>query len=575
MDYGIADILKLLGSLVFFLFGMKLMSESLQKVAGDRMRSILAAMTSNRFKGILTGFLITAIIQSSSATTVMLVSFVNAGLLSLIQSIGVIMGANIGTTVTAWLISILGFKVNMSHLVLPLMGLALPLIFSKNRKRSNWGGVIIGFAIIFIGLDFLKNSTPDINNNPELLQYLAQFNNLGFGSILIYLGIGTILTLVIQSSSAVMALTLVMCYNGWLSFEMAAAMVLGQNIGTTITANLASLIANVSAKRAARAHLLFNVLGVVLALLIFIPFLNLVNWITIKTGSFSPYEIESQTFRQTSAAIPVALSIFHSVFNVLNTFILIWFVPLLMKIVIYMVPQKEEDEEFRLQFISTGLLSTGELSILQAKKETILYAKRMEKMFQQTHNLLFDAGPKKAGKLLDKLRKSEDISDEFEVEITTYLTRISEESLSSKGSENINSLLFVISHLEEIGDACFAMANIIDRKNDNRIKFNKDMRNNLARLFDLCGLQLREVRKNLESDGMSDRLNKAVKINTKLKNRLKTLRNEHYKSLKKKQYKCKDGIIYSDLYGQLGRIENYAYEINKVLYEVPELVETI
>jgi phosphate:Na+ symporter len=310
MKYGIIDFLTLVGSLGFFLYGMKIMSESLQRVAGDKMRSILAKMTSNPVKGVLTGLLITAIIQSSSATTVMVVSFVNAGLLSLIESIGVIMGANIGTTVTAWLISLLGFKVNISIISLPLIGVGFPLLFSNNNKRKSWGEFIIGFAMIFLGLDFLKNSVPDIKSHPEILAFLGNYTNHGVWTHLLFLTIGTVLTMIIQSSSATMALTLVMCNNGWISFDVAAAMVLGENIGTTITANLAASIANVSAKRAARAHFLFNLMGVVWVSLFFPFFLNLIAKFIVNSGGSSPYSDPH--------AIPVALSIFHTGFNIIE-----------------------------------------------------------------------------------------------------------------------------------------------------------------------------------------------------------------------------------------------------------------
>lgn len=549
------------------------MSESLQKVAGDRMRGILSAMTSNKYKGILTGVLITAVIQSSSATTVMLVSFVNAGLVSLVESIGVIMGANIGTTVTAWMISILGFKVEISQLVLPLMGVALPLIFSSNRRRSNWGGVIIGFALIFIGLDFLKDATPDIDSNPALLSFLQKFSNLGYWSILIYLVLGALITMVLQSSSAVMALTLVMCFNGWISYEMAAAFVLGQNIGTTITANLAALIANTSAKRVARAHLLFNVIGVVVVLIFFKPFLSFVDWITIKTGSISPYSVDGYSSQQISAAIPVALSIFHTTFNVLNTLLLIGFVPLIIRAVIWMVPQKEEDEEFRLQYISTGILSTNELSILQARKETQQYAKRIKKMFDLVKNIVSGAEPKKIGKLYNKIIKYEEISDRMEVEITSYLTKISEESLSNAGTEEINEILFVISHIESIGDSCLNIAKTIESQNDQKVELTADMIKNIGSLTELCSAQLDLIVGNLEQERKvkSNNVNRSIK--QKLNKLLVKLQAEHFKNLKKGTYKCKDGIVYSDIYSELGNIGKYAFEINEQLNGITSLEE--
>lgn len=336
MNYGFTDILTLLGSLGLFLYGMKVMSDSLMEVAGDKMRSILASMTSNRFFGVFTGFFITSVIQSSSATTLMVVSFVNASLLTLFESVSVIMGANIGTTVTAWLITILGFKVSMAAIALPLVGLGFLLTFSKNIKTRHWGGFVIGFAILFIGLQFLKDAVPDIKQNPEILEWLKAYTDLGFLSVLIFLMIGTILTVVLQSSSATMALTLVMCYEGWIPFEMAAAMVLGENIGTTITANLAALVANLNAKRTARAHLIFNLLGVTWMLILYYPFLNGIEWLVTKNGGASPFN--------TPEVIPVALSVFHTVFNIINTFVLIWFIALIVKMVEKVIPYREEEE---------------------------------------------------------------------------------------------------------------------------------------------------------------------------------------------------------------------------------------
>ncbi|MDH3246508.1 MAG: Na/Pi cotransporter family protein [Saprospiraceae bacterium] len=337
MTYGLGDILTLAGSLGLFLYGMKVMSDALMEVAGDKMRTILASMTSNRFFAIFTGFLITSVIQSSSATTLMVVSFANASLLTLTESIGVIMGANIGTTVTAWLITILGFKVSMSAIALPLVGLGFLLIFSSNKKRKQWGYFIVGFAILFIGLQFLKDSVPDINNNPEALAFLSRYTQMGLMSVLIFLVIGTLLTVIIQSSSATMALTLVMCYEGWIPFDMAAAMVLGENVGTTITANLAALVANYQAKRTARAHFIFNTIGVIWMLVLFIPFLNLVNWLVVANGEMSPFA--------EATAIPVALSVFHTSFNIANTLLLVWFIPLITKIVQKVVPEVIDPEK--------------------------------------------------------------------------------------------------------------------------------------------------------------------------------------------------------------------------------------
>ena len=337
MEYRLIDFLSLIGSLGLFLYGMKIMSEALQKAAGSRMRQILASMTSNRFKGVLTGFLITSAIQSSSATTVMIVSFVNAGLLSLMESIGVIMGANIGTTVTAWIISILGFNMKISILSLPLIGIGFPLLFARSGKTKYWGEFIIGFAFLFMGLEFLKDTVPDIKSHPEILSFLQNYTNLGFGSTLIFIFLGTLLTVIIQSSSATMALTLVMCNNGWIPFDIAAAMVLGENLGTTITANLAALMGNVSSKRAARAHFIFNMVGVIW-IVAFLPlFLRAISSIMVSAGMNSPFEAAS--------SIPIGLSIFHSSFNIMNVILLIGMARVIERIVTWMVPQKEEDRK--------------------------------------------------------------------------------------------------------------------------------------------------------------------------------------------------------------------------------------
>ncbi|WP_139000927.1 Na/Pi cotransporter family protein [Hyunsoonleella aestuarii] len=364
MQYGFTEILQLIGALGVFLFGMKVMSDALLLLAGNKMRSILARMTSNRVFGISTGFLITSVIQSSSATTLMVVSFANAGLLTLVESIGVIMGANIGTTITAWLITILGFKVSMSTIALPLVGFGFGFTFLKKEQFKNLGSFIIGFALLFIGLQFLKEAMPDIKNNPELLEFLSRYTDLGFLSILIFLLIGTLLTVIIQSSSATMALTLIMTAQGWIPFEMAAAMVLGENVGTTITANLAAIIGNFKAKQTARAHLIFNLMGVFWMLILFYPFLKMVSWLSMYLGSESPYI--------SAAAIPVAISLFHTTFNITNTFLLVWFVKPIAKLVEYLVPVKVQDVKTidEPKFLTKHVLEYPETAIAALVKES-------------------------------------------------------------------------------------------------------------------------------------------------------------------------------------------------------------
>ncbi|WP_299121889.1 Na/Pi cotransporter family protein [uncultured Winogradskyella sp.] len=364
MQYGFTDILQLIGSLGVFLFGMKVMSDALLLLAGNKMRSILAKMTSNRVFGIGTGFLITSVIQSSSATTLMVVSFANAGLLTLVESIGVIMGANIGTTITAWLITILGFKVSMSTIALPLVGFGFGFTFLKKEQLKNLGSFIIGFALLFIGLQFLKEAMPDIKNNPELLAFLSRYTDLGYLSILLFLLIGTLLTVVIQSSSATMALTLIMTAQGWIPFELAAAMVLGENIGTTITANLAAIIGNYKAKQTARAHLIFNLMGVLWMLVLFYPFLKMVSWLAMYLGSESPYV--------SAASIPVAISLFHTTFNIANTFLLVWFVKPIAKLVERIVPERLEDDKQidEPKYLTKDSLKYPETAISTLQKES-------------------------------------------------------------------------------------------------------------------------------------------------------------------------------------------------------------
>lgn len=451
MEYGFFDLMVLIGSLVLFLFGMKMMSEALQKVAGNGMRKILAAMTSNRVFGVLTGLLITGVIQSSSATTVMVVSFVNAGLLSLAESISVIMGANIGTTVTAWIISLIGFKIKMSTLALPLIAIGFPLIFSSHSTRKSWGEFIMGFALLFMGLDLLSKSVPDLKTNPEILMFLQSYTDLGFWSILIFLGIGTLLTMIIQSSSATMALTLVMCYNGWISYELAAAMVLGENIGTTITANLAALIANSTAKRAALAHTMFNVFGVIWVMILFKPIVKFIAGIAEGMEGESAYA--------SAAAIPVALSLFHTSFNIANTLIQIWFVKVIEKVVTFIIPKKKEDEEeFGLKFIHTGMLSTSELSILQARKEITEYTKKAYKMFHQVMKQFAETDDKKCKKLAEKISKNEIAMDQFEADIANYLTKISEGELSIMGARRVRTLLKISDNIESLADGSYNLS---------------------------------------------------------------------------------------------------------------------
>ncbi len=562
MNYSFFDFLTLVGSLGMFLFGMKMMSESLQKVAGSKMRTILSAMTSNRFLGVLTGFFVTTVVQSSSATTVMLVGFVNAGLLTLKESIGVIMGANIGTTVTGWIISIFGFKVQISEYALPLIAFGIPLIFSKSGTRRSWGEFLIGFALLFLGLDFLKGSVPNIKDNPEMLQFLHEYTNLGFLSTIIFLFFGSLLTIIIQSSSATMALTFVMCNQGWISFDMAAAMVLGENIGTTVTANIAASVGNLSAKRAARAHLIFNLLGVLWMLAIFNTYTGWIDRFITHHNGISP--------SSNPAIIPVALSLFHTSFNILNVLLLIGFTPLIQKIVEHIVPQRDKDleEEFRLKFITTGLLSTSDLSLLQAKKEIQFFAKHTNKMFDFFRRLLYETSDKKFNKLYAKIQKYEGISDNVEVEITNYLSQISQYKMSDVGRRRMRSMLKLAGDLESIGDSTFNLARTVNRMREKNIRFNNEAMDKLELMFNLVDESLEIMRQNLDKDELEVTLSRANMIEEQINNYRNQLKAEHLDNLSKNIYSYEAGIMFNDLFSECEKLGDYTINVSEALQEV-------
>ncbi len=560
MDYSFIDFLTLVGSLGFFLFGMKSMSEALQKVAGHKLRSILSAMTSNRIKGIFTGFLITTLIQSSTATTVMLVSFVNAGLINLLQAIGVIMGANIGTTVTAWLISILGFKVNISVISLPLIGLSFPFMFSNSKKRKSFAELAIGFAMVFLGLEFLKNSVPDISEYPQMLEYLAGFTGGGFGSVLLFIMIGALITFIVQSSSATMALTLVMCNNGWISFDLAAAMVLGENIGTTITANMAAIGANISARRTALAHLIFNLVGVFWMLLLFRIFIGQIDSFMIRSAGVSPFV--------SFAAIPIALSVFHSSFNIINTGILMGFAPQIERMVNRLIPQKEEeDEEFRLVYINTGILSTSELSLFQAKKEIAIYGRRTKKMFGYTRNLFNSTKSGDIEYYYKKVGKYEDISDRMEVEIATYLTKISSGQLSKHGASRVQTMLKLIDNIESVGDSCWNVARAVYRKKDNKVLFTEKQRENINEMFDLVEKALDIMLDNLNGEYSEVTVENAEQMEISINRFRDKLRQQHLTDVKNKEYKYESGVIYNDIISHCERMGDYIINVSESIVE--------
>ena len=561
MEYSFYDFLKLIGSLGLFLYGMKIMSEGLQKVAGDRLRSILTAMTTNRVTGVLTGVLITALIQSSSATTVMVVSFVNAGLLTLAESISVIMGANIGTTVTAWIISIFGFKVDMAAFALPLLAIALPLIFSGKSNRKSIGEFIFGFSFLFMGLSYLKANAPDLNANPEMLAFVQNYTDMGFFSILLFLFIGTILTMIVQASAATMAITLIMCANGWISLELGAALVLGENIGTTITANLAALTANTQAKRAALAHFVFNVFGVIWVLIIFHPFMQMVNWVV-------------DTFFQSSdpeVAISYKLSAFHSIFNICNVCILIWGVKLIERTVCALIHPKEEDEEPRLRFITGGMLSTAELSILQARKEIHLFAERTHRMFGMVQDLLHTEKDDDFNKVFSRIEKYENISDNMELEIANYLNQVSEGRLSSESKLQIRAMLREVTEIESIGDSCYNLARTINRKRQTNQDFTEKQYEHIHFMMKLTDDALAQMIVVVEKpEHQSIDINKSFNIENEINNYRNQLKNQNILDVNNKEYDYQMGVYYMDIIAECEKLGDYVVNVVEASSDVKE-----
>lgn len=521
MNFGFIDLLTLIGSIGLFLYGMKLMSEGLQKAAGDRLRNILAWMTNNRFVGALTGILVTALIQSSSATTVMIVSFVNAGLLSLAQSMAVIMGANVGTTATAWILYLGGFKVNLAAASIPLIAFTIPMLFSKKNSWKSWGEVILGFSFLFMGLDLLNHSVPDLRSNPELFAIIQDYADMGFLSVLLFAFVGMMVTIVVQSSSVTFAIVLVICSKGWISFEMAAALVLGSNIGTCITPLIAAISGNIWAKRSAMGHLMFNVLGSVWVLALYYPFMKLVIWLStlgqgdptallsfvdstdpaiinaLNDGTLDLASAENQalasTFAANQAYVSFGLSIFHTLFNAINICIMIWFTGLYVKIVTKLIPSKptEEDNESHLTFITTGMLSTSELSILQARKEIQLYGERAQRMFGLVRDLFHETDDKEFTAKFSRIQKYENISDRMEMEIANYLTKVSAGRLSDESKHQVQMKLRVISEIESVADSCYNLARTLQRRFQQPEKFTEEINGNVELMFNLVesGLQ--------------------------------------------------------------------------------------
>lgn len=559
MDYSFFDFLRLIGSLGLFLYGMKIMSEGLQKFAGDSLRRILTAMTTNRVTGVLTGVLITALIQSSSATTVMVVSFVNAGLLTLTQSIGVIMGANIGTTVTAWLISALGFKVDIAAFSLPLLAFGIPLLFSGKSSRKSVGEFIFGFSFLFMGLQALKANAPDLGANPEMLAFVQNYADMGFFSIILFLFIGAILTMIVQASAATMAITLIMCANGWIDYQLGVALVLGENIGTTITANLAALTGNTQARRAALAHLAFNIFGVIWVLILFYPFTNAVSWFVTNVMRIS----------DPSVAVSFKLAAFHTAFNISNTFVMIWFVGLIEKTVCFLIKgKKDEDEEYRLRYITGGMLSTAELSILQARKEITLFAERTGRMLDMVKALFYEKNEDAFLKTYSRVEKYESISDRMEIEIANYLTCVAEGRLSSEGKEEIRIMLRAVSEIESIADSCNNMARSIKRRNEFKSIFTDEQNHNVDQMLALTEKALHRMIEILKkSELVRDDVNPSYNIENEINNYRNQLKIHNVEDINNKKYQYQDGAYYMDIIGEAEKLGDYVLNVVQAVIE--------
>ena len=559
MDYSFFDFLRLIGSLGLFLYGMKIMSEGLQKFAGDSLRRILTAMTTNRVTGVLPGVLIPALIQSSSATTVMVVSFVNAGLLTLTQSIGVIMGANIGTTVTAWLISALGFKVDIAAFSLPLLAFGIPLLFSGKSSRKSVGEFIFGFSFLFMGLQALKANAPDLGANPEMLAFVQNYADMGFFSIILFLFIGAILTMIVQASAATMAITLIMCANGWIDYQLGVALVLGENIGTTITANLAALTGNTQARRAALAHLAFNIFGVIWVLILFYPFTNAVSWFVTNVMRIS----------DPSVAVSFKLAAFHTAFNISNTFVMIWFVGLIEKTVCFLIKgKKDEDEEYRLRYITGGMLSTAELSILQARKEITLFAERTGRMLDMVKALFYEKNEDAFLKTYSRVEKYESISDRMEIEIANYLTCVAEGRLSSEGKEEIRIMLRAVSEIESIADSCNNMARSIKRRNEFKSIFTDEQNHNVDQMLALTEKALHRMIEILKkSELVRDDVNPSYNIENEINNYRNQLKIHNVEDINNKKYQYQDGVYYMDIIGEAEKLGDYVLNVVQAVIE--------
>ena len=581
----ILNVLSVLGGLAMFLYGMALMSEGLQKSAGDRLRAFMASMTSNAFKRVLTGTVVTALVQSSSATTIMVVSFVNAGLLTLGNAIGVIMGANIGTTLTAWITS-LGFSVNIALFAVPMMAFGFVMHSSKKASLKNVGHFLMGFAVMYVGLTFMKDCSNAILDNYQsgMMSFFGSINGFGFGSVLLFLIAGAVLTIVLQASSATMAITMLLAASGLIDFKLAVAMVLGENIGTTITANIAAAVANTSAKRAARAHTIFNIVGVIWVLAVLRPIIGLICVIMESLGFYDPVEASRQLAHIANSGISVSpedmemyknsllygIAMLHTLFNITNTCVLIWFVPLIEKAVIWLVKEpKGETEVFRLKYISGGPLSTAELSINEAQQELIHFAQICRNGFGYIRQAVNEQNPEKFDALNDKLVKYEEITDRIEYEIATYLNEVSKNEISEEAATKIKAMYKIISELESLGDSGEAIGRILKRKNVHHKEFDKPILDRLNKIMDLVQRSYDVMIENIQNTDLTDIAN-AENAEYNINECRNHLREEHIVNIESNSYNYLTGVYFMDVLSELEKIGDFLINISQATLRANE-----
>ena len=550
------SILTLIGALGMFLYGMNMMSSGLQKAAGDGLRRFVASMTSNPLKGVTTGLGVTAVIQSSSATTVMVVSFVNAGILTLTQAIGVIMGANIGTTFTAWIISLFGFSADISILAVPLMAIGFVMSLSKKGKTRDISEIIVGFSLLFLGLSFMKNSVPDLETNPEVLSFIQSWGGHGVWSVLLFILVGTTLTLVLQSSSATVALTLVFLNMGWIQFDMAAAMVLGENIGTTITANIAAAVGNTNAKRAALAHTVFNVFGVIWAVCFFRYFLALIQWLVGIVGLGG------------SAQTPLySISMLHTVFNLINTGILIWFIPVIEKIVKTAIKDKSSGEiPEKLVYINAGLISAPELALTEASKEVVHFGKVMQRDLEYIRSAVEASdSEEKFQPWRDKLVKYEEISDRIEYEVVNFLNKLNREGLSDNSSLLIKALYRIVGEMESLGDSGEAISRLITRAIDHGQKLSDEHKKHVYDMIVLVGRAYEATIYNLEHSTSITNIDNAVEAEVHINRMRDKLRDVELKAVENNGEAYFESVYYLDLVEGLEKMGDFIINISQAV----------